>query len=261
MSGLADKVVDRLSAISRRMSSVLANTPARRGPEPLEEFLIKCRCQRRSALKSRPGIRIHLSCCSVLRGVDWRMLQSPCRQNAGDHKLQWCIFHTLPNHFPQPSDFGVRRKCLRIDDVVYRRLADLVVVLHVLITWFVLFGAFLCWQHAGFALVHVPLAAWVTASSIMGWICPLTPLENHLRKAAGEQGYEGSFVDHYLGKFVAGIPAVNNPKSPTSGRKNQIILGVFFGVLFLVLHGANVARYHDAIWPPSPKPPVTSTAR
>ena len=120
--------------------------------------------------------------------------------------------------------------------MVYRRLADLVVVVHALIVWFSLFGAFSCWQYAWIALIHVPLATWGTVASILGWTCPLTSLENHLRKAAVGQGYEGSFVDHYLGQ-------------PTIGRKNQIILGVFFGVLSLVLHGANVARYHDAIWP------------
>jgi hypothetical protein len=144
--------------------------------------------------------------------------------------------------------------------VVYRRLADLVLVLHALIVWFLLFGAFLCRQDAWVALIHVPLAAWVTAAAIMNWTCPLTPLENHLRKAAGEQGYEGSFVDHILGGLAPRNPAVNKPKSLTSGRKTQIILGVFVGVLSLVLHGANVARYHDAIWPPSPKPPDAARA-
>lgn len=129
--------------------------------------------------------------------------------------------------------------------MVYRRLADLVVVLHALIVWFFLFGAFLCWQHAWVALFHVPVAAWVTAASILNWTCPLTPLENQLRKAAGEHGYEGSFVDHYL-------------RQRTISRKNQIIIGVFFGILSMVIHGANAARYHDAIWPSSLKPTVPS---
>jgi hypothetical protein len=31
-----------------------------------------------------------------------------------------------------------------------------------------------------------------------GWICPLTPLENHFRQRASAQGYQGGFVDHYL---------------------------------------------------------------
>ena len=32
----------------------------------------------------------------------------------------------------------------------------------------------------------------------MGWVCPLTPLENRLRQAGGEPGYVGSFVEYYI---------------------------------------------------------------
>ena len=32
----------------------------------------------------------------------------------------------------------------------------------------------------------------------MGWICPLTPLEQQFRIAAGQQGYNTSFIEHYL---------------------------------------------------------------
>jgi len=142
--------------------------------------------------------------------------------------------------------------------VVYRRLADLVVVLHVLIILFLFYGPFLCRKDAWVALFHIPLAVWVTAAIIMNWTCPLTPLENHLRKVAGQQGYEGSFVDHYLGALVPGNPSVKKPKSPTGDRKHRIILGVIVGVWFIALHVRNVARYHDAIWPSPGKPPYAS---
>jgi hypothetical protein len=33
---------------------------------------------------------------------------------------------------------------------------------------------------------------------IAGWVCPLTPLEVHLRQAAGEAGYAGGFLEHYV---------------------------------------------------------------
>ena len=31
-----------------------------------------------------------------------------------------------------------------------------------------------------------------------GWVCPLTPWEIQLRRLAGEEGYTGSFIEHYL---------------------------------------------------------------
>jgi len=56
----------------------------------------------------------------------------------------------------------------------------------------------------------------------LGWICPLTPLENRWRTLAGEEGYAGGFVEHYI------IPIVY-PHGLT--RDVQIILGT--AVLFL----------------------------
>jgi hypothetical protein len=33
---------------------------------------------------------------------------------------------------------------------------------------------------------------------VSGGACPLTPLENALRRAAGASGYSGGFIEHYL---------------------------------------------------------------
>jgi hypothetical protein len=32
----------------------------------------------------------------------------------------------------------------------------------------------------------------------VGWVCPLTPIEQELRRLAGEGGYAGGFIEHYL---------------------------------------------------------------
>jgi hypothetical protein len=76
--------------------------------------------------------------------------------------------------------------------------ADLVVLLHALFVVFAVFGALaaLWWRWA--PLLHLPAAAWGVAIELGGWICPLTPLENSLRRAAGEAGYTGGFVEHHL---------------------------------------------------------------
>jgi hypothetical protein len=36
----------------------------------------------------------------------------------------------------------------------------------------------------------------------LGWICPLTPLENALRRAGGDTPYAGDFIDQYLVPIV-----------------------------------------------------------
>ncbi|EFW83443.1 hypothetical protein ALP26_03813 [Pseudomonas savastanoi pv. glycinea] len=80
----------------------------------------------------------------------------------------------------------------------YRVAADAVVAFHLLFIVFVLFGGLLVVSRPWLALLHVPAAAWGAAVEFLHLYCPLTPLENTLRRTAGEQGYDGGFVEHYL---------------------------------------------------------------
>lgn len=82
--------------------------------------------------------------------------------------------------------------------MLYRGLADAVVMIHVLFVAFVVLGGFLVWRWRRVAWVHLPAALWGVAIEFGGWICPLTPLENALRARAGLAGYSGGFVEHHL---------------------------------------------------------------
>lgn len=79
-----------------------------------------------------------------------------------------------------------------------RLLADAVLLLHGLFILFAVFGGLLVWRWPRLAWLHLPAAAWAGWVVSAGWICPLTPLENALRRSAGEAGYSGGFVEHYL---------------------------------------------------------------
>ena len=76
--------------------------------------------------------------------------------------------------------------------------ADAVVLLHLAFIAFVVFGAALLWRWPRVAWLHLPAVAWGVFAEWSGTVCPLTPLENHLRALAGEGGYRGGFVEHYL---------------------------------------------------------------
>ena len=80
----------------------------------------------------------------------------------------------------------------------YRLLADLVVGLHFLFVVFVVIGGLLVLRWPRLIWVHLPVAVYGALIEFVGWVCPLTPLENSLRMRAGDQGYEGGFVEHYL---------------------------------------------------------------
>jgi hypothetical protein len=79
-----------------------------------------------------------------------------------------------------------------------RWLADLVVVVHAAFVAFVVLGAVAVLRWPRLAWVHVPAAIWGVLIEFAGWTCPLTPLENALRSRAGEAGYAGGFVEHYI---------------------------------------------------------------
>jgi len=86
--------------------------------------------------------------------------------------------------------------------VLYRLLANAVVGFHALFILIVVFGGFLAWRWRWVAAVHIPCALWGILIEYAGWICPLTPLENSLRARAGQAGYSGGFIEHYL------VPAI-----------------------------------------------------
>jgi hypothetical protein len=80
----------------------------------------------------------------------------------------------------------------------YRLLAGAVVALHLAFVLFVVLGGLAVRRWPRLAWLHLPAAAWGVWIEASGGICPLTPLENHLRQLGSEPGYRGGFVEHYL---------------------------------------------------------------
>jgi len=111
--------------------------------------------------------------------------------------------------------------------MAFRLFADLVVLLHLGFIAFAVLGGLLAlrWRRAPW--LHLPAALWGGFVEISGRVCPLTPLENALRRAAGEAGYRGGFIEHYV------LPLVY-PAGLT--REAQLVLA---GLLL----GANAAVY------------------
>lgn len=99
---------------------------------------------------------------------------------------------------------------------MYGLLADAVLVAHLAFVLFVALGGLLVLRWRALAWLHVPAAIWGAAIEFAGWICPLTPLENHLRARAGEAGYQQDFIARYL------LPVVY-PEGLT--RQDQLLLG------------------------------------
>ena len=110
---------------------------------------------------------------------------------------------------------------------MYGVLATLLVLIHFAFILFVMFGGLFALRWPKVVWLHLPLAAWGAYVEFSGRVCPLTPLENHFRRLAGEQGYAGGFIDQYLVRLIY---------PPGLTREMQIALGA--GAILL-----NVAVY------------------
>ncbi|WP_374690806.1 DUF2784 domain-containing protein [Accumulibacter sp.] len=133
-------------------------------------------------------------------------------------------------------------------------LADGIVVVHFLFIFFVVAGGALSLRWPRLAFAHVPAACWGVLIEISGGICPLTPLENELRLAAGEAGYSGSFVAHYLLPIIYPPGLTRDIQLLLAGALIAINLACY-GWLIHGLRRAGRARFKH------PKQPVDTADR
>lgn len=122
--------------------------------------------------------------------------------------------------------------------MLYRVLADLVVLAHLAFIVFALLGGMLALHWRWMPWAHLPAALWGALVEFFGWFCPLTPLENSLRLASGTAGYSGGFIEHYI------IPIIY-PAELT--REVQVFLGlavlaVNLAIYLMVWHRFRVDR-------------------
>lgn len=100
---------------------------------------------------------------------------------------------------------------------------------HFGIVLFAVFGGLGILVDPRWAWIHLPVVIWSSVVNLANWTCPLTPLENRFRAAANERGYEGGFIQHYIGPLVypRGMP-----------RQLELVAGVAIVIWNLLLYGA-----------------------
>lgn len=117
--------------------------------------------------------------------------------------------------------------------MLYSLAADTLFVIHLMFIVFVVLGGLLVAKWRWLVFLHLPAAIWGALIEFRSWPCPLTPWEKQLRHAAGEAGYEGGFIEHYLGPVIY----------PTLPLDNiQIILGSIVIVTNLLVYSWLVLR-------------------
>ena len=111
--------------------------------------------------------------------------------------------------------------------MLYSLAADGLLVLHLLFICFVLLGGLLVAKWRWTIFLHLPAATWGALVEFYGWVCPLMPLEQQFRRAAGQSGYETSFIEHYL------VPLIY---PPNLGYDMQLLYGSIVIVTNLLIY-------------------------
>jgi len=112
--------------------------------------------------------------------------------------------------------------------MIYRLLADIVVLIHVAFVIYVVFGGLLVLKRRWTVWLHLPAVFWAAFVEFSNSICPLTPLENMLRNLAADSVYQTGFIEHYI------LPVLY----PAALSENtQVILGITVLIINTVIYG------------------------
>ncbi len=105
--------------------------------------------------------------------------------------------------------------------------ADLLIIVHLGFIGFVMLGGFMLLKWRWLIFVHLPAVLWGVLLEFQGWICPLTPLEQALRRMSGQQGYTGGFIQHYI------LPVIY---PPALNEDIQLILGILLILINVIIY-------------------------
>lgn len=109
--------------------------------------------------------------------------------------------------------------------MIFRFLADIILIFHLCFVLFAIFGGLLVWRYRSVWKLHLPALVWGFLVQYFVWFCPLTTLENYFRNRGGEAGYEGGFIEHYASAII--YPDFISPNTHLA----LAVLLVFFNLL------------------------------
>jgi hypothetical protein len=127
-----------------------------------------------------------------------------------------------------------------------RLAADAVLLLHAAFIVFVMVGALPALRWRWWPLLHLPAVAWAVWIELSGRLCPLTTLEDELRRRAGQLGQPGGFVERTL------LPLIypEGLTRPTQWMLAALVLGVNAAIYALLWRRAR--RRRRGLNPPPP---------
>jgi hypothetical protein len=86
--------------------------------------------------------------------------------------------------------------------MIYRLIADTILIIHFCYILFVIFGGLLILRRPGLWKIHIPAVIWGFLVQYFVWICPLTSWEDYFRLLGGQEGYQNGFLDYFLTTLI-----------------------------------------------------------
>jgi len=117
--------------------------------------------------------------------------------------------------------------------MVYRLLADILVLLHAAFVLYAVLGGLLALKWRWTMGLHLPAALWAAVVEFADATCPLTAWENALRAQARASVYQTGFVEHYILPIL--YPAAMN-------EDIQLVLGVIVLIVNAGVYGLVIKR-------------------
>ncbi|MBL6986702.1 MAG: DUF2784 domain-containing protein [Methylobacter sp.] len=119
--------------------------------------------------------------------------------------------------------------------MIYRFLADFVLILHFLFIGFVVFGGLLVLRYFWIALIHLPAVFWGVFIELTGGLCPLTVMEVEFRRMAGDSGYSVSFIEHYLLPIIYPIGLTRDIQFWLAGSVMLINIAIYGVIVYRLM--------------------------
>ena len=128
--------------------------------------------------------------------------------------------------------------------MIWRALADAVMVVHGALLLFFAVGAFLAWRWPRLIWLHLVIVVWNLVIVLVDFGCPVTATEKYFRRQGGESVYAGGYIHHYLEGHLWPEGA-----TPWVERIGFALVLIGYAGFFVVRHGRKTKVRGESVGP------------
>ena len=128
--------------------------------------------------------------------------------------------------------------------MIWRALADVVMIVHGALLLFFAVGAFLAWRWPKLIWVHLGIVVWNLVIVLVDFGCPVTATEKFFRREGGESVYAGGYIQHYLNGWLWPDGA-----TPTAEKVGFVLVVTGYVGFFAVRHRRRTKLRGESVGP------------